>query len=351
MKRFLLVAFVSAAVSLASAQSYNSPESVEHDPAGNRYFISNKGAGEILQRNGSGVLSVFTSLPSSPAGLHIAGNTLYVCDGARVKGYDLNSAAEVMNINLGATFLNGITGDGGNNLYVTDFTAKKIYRIDIAAQTFNLFVPTLTKTPNGIIYDGANNRLVFVTWGSNAPIYQVDLADSSATQVLATTLGSCDGITRDSQGNYYVTAWATNSMYKFDSSFSAAPAQFTTGLSSPADICFNAAGDTIAIPNSGNSTVTFVWLNSAGVGVSEQHANDIEVYPVPSKGLVTIDLGKEWKNAGCFIFDSKGAALPFEDLCTFGGQIGLSLEGFPVGVYYICLVSGDKRVIKKLVKD
>lgn len=353
MKKHFLLAFAAAAVSAVSAQSYNTPESVEHDPAGNRYFISNKGTGEILQRNGSGALSVFTSLPSSPHGLHIAGNTLYVCDGARVKGYDLATAAEVMNINLGATFLNGITGDGGNNLFVTDFTAKKIYRVNIAAQTFSQLVPTLAKTPNGIIYDGPNNRLLFVCWGSSAPIYQVDLADSTATQVATTTLGNCDGITRDSQGNYYVTAWSTNSMYKFDSSFSQPPVLFTTGLSSPADICFNAAGDTIAIPNSGNNTVTFVWLNSAGLGVSEQERKDVEAFPVPSSDVVRLKLDDSWKSVECVLYDSKGAQVPLglADARCFENTISLHLNGLPKGVYYVSLTSGKRSVVKKLVKE
>lgn len=350
MKNILVLILAFAAVSVAHAQSYSQPESVEYDASGSRYFISNPGAGNILQRDGSGTLTVFTSLPSSPHGLHISGNTLYVCDGASLKGYDLASASEVMNINLGATFLNGLTGDGGSNLYVTDFTAKKIYHVDIPSQTFNVFVTGLTKSPNGIFYDGANSRLLFVSWGSNAPIMQVNLADSVTTQVASTSLTNCDGITRDSQGNYYVTAWGTQSMYKFDNTFSSVPVQFTTGLNNPADICYNAAGDTIAIPNAGNNTVMFVWLNSAGVGIDERVQKNIEAYPVPSDDKVTISLDRDANGIVYTLFDACGKLI--EERASFcqDKQVVISLEDLPAGVYYVNLRMGDELIVKKLVK-
>jgi hypothetical protein len=350
MKHHLLITcFVLLTVSLY-AQSYSGPESVEYDPAGHRYFISNTNSGNILERSSAGTLSVFTSLPSSPHGLHIAGNTLYVCDGASVKGYDLTTAAEVMNLNLGATFLNGITGDGANDLYLTDFTAKKIYRVDISAQTSNVFVTGLAKSPNGIIYDGSNSRLLFVNWGTNAPVWQVNLADSVASQVTATTLGNCDGITRDSQGNYYITAWGTQSMYRFDNTFSSAPVPVTTGLNNPADICYNAAGDTIAIPNAGNNTVKFVCLSCSGAGVSETQKEEIEIYPLPASDVITIRLGKAWKDTEYVLYDSKGAVV-FIGACGFGNEISLSLNGLPAGVYNLYLKGSDRSAVKKVIKS
>jgi hypothetical protein len=249
-----LAALISFAISIAAfGQSYNGPESVVYDSANNRYFISNNGANQVLARGASGTLSIFTSnIASGPHGLEIVGNTLYACDGAYMKGFDLTTAAVVMNLNIGATFLNGICTDGTNYLYATDFTAKKIFKIDIASQTYTTFVTGLVKSPNGIIYDGANNRIVWVTWGSNAPIMQALLSDSSVSQVSATALGNCDGIVRDGSGNYYVSAWNTQSIYRFDNLFSAAPVAVVTGLSSPADIYYNLTDDSLVSPNAGN---------------------------------------------------------------------------------------------------
>jgi hypothetical protein len=260
MTKLLLLLFLCAAIHI-TAQTYNGPESAVYDNANNRYFISNNGANQILARDSVGTLTIFTSnIASGPHGLEIVGNTLYACDGALMKGFDLTTAALVMNLNVGATFLNGICTDGSAYLYTTDFTAKKIFKIDIAAQTYTTFVTGLAKSPNGIIYDSANNRIVWVTWGASAPIMQALLSDSSVSQVTATTLGNCDGIVRDGSGNYYVSAWTTQSIYKFNNIFSAAPVAVVTGLSNPADIYYNLADDTLVCPNASNNTVTFHYM-------------------------------------------------------------------------------------------
>src|SRR5262245_59667698 len=105
MTKRLFFLFLLAAVHI-NAQTYSGPESVVHDGVGNRYFISNNGANQILARNVTGTLSIFTSnITSGPHGLEILGNTLYACDGAFIKGFDLTTAALVMNLNVGATFL------------------------------------------------------------------------------------------------------------------------------------------------------------------------------------------------------------------------------------------------------
>ena len=190
--------------SLLFGQSLSGPESIEYDEANNRYLISNSSNGQILELDSSGNLTLFTGLVSSPHGLTIVGNVLYVCDGGGVKGFDLTSANSVFDLNLGANFLNGITSDGVDNIWVTDFNAKVIYRISISGQSYSLFVSGLSDKPNGIVYDGDNNRLVFVNWGPNANIMQVDLADSSASQITNSGYTNIDGIDMDCKGNFYI---------------------------------------------------------------------------------------------------------------------------------------------------
>lgn len=242
-------------------QSLNGPESIEFDLYHNRYLISNSDNGQILARDMQGNLSVFaTGISPSPYGLEILGNVLYANCGGRVKGFDLESGNQVFDLNLGATFLNGITTDGLFNLFVTDFSAKTIYRVRPAVSSFNLMAQNLVQSPNGIEYDAANNRLVFVNWGNNAPIKAFNLADSTITTIATTTLGSCDGICWNGLDSWYITAWSGNKLVKYDRDFSGTPETVISGLSSPADIDYNFRGDTIAIPNSGNNTLRFVGM-------------------------------------------------------------------------------------------
>lgn len=255
-----LLAVLLAAPSLF-AQSLNGPESIEFDAFHNRYLISNSDNGQILARDMQGNLSVFASgISPNPYGLEILGNVVYANCGGRVKGFDLETGAQVFDLNLGATFLNGITTDGLFNLFVTDFSAKTIYRVRPAANAYNLMAQNLVQSPNGIEYDAANQRLVFVNWGANAPIKAFNLTDSTVTTIATTTLGSCDGICWNGLDSWYITAWSGNKLVKYDRNFAEAPITVLSGLNSPADIDYNFRGDTIAIPNSGNNTLRFVGM-------------------------------------------------------------------------------------------
>ena len=84
--------------------------------------------------------------------------------------------------------MNGITNDGGENLFVTDFGANEIYRINANTESFNVMVANTVSTPNGIWYDGFNNRLIYVNWGTNSAIKAVSLADSSVSTIMSTTM-------------------------------------------------------------------------------------------------------------------------------------------------------------------
>ena len=242
-----------------SAQAYDGSESVEFDAANNRYLVSNTGSGQILARAANGTLSVFKSgISPSPYGLEILGNTVYACCGGTIKGYDLTTGNQVFNINLGAQFLNGITSDGLSSLFATDFSGKKLFRIRPAANAFNTMAQNLVQSPNGIVYDQANNRLVFVNWGTNAPIKQFSFADSTVSTITTTTLGNCDGLAWNGLDTWYISAWTGQKIVKFDRNFANAPVNVQTGMSSPADIYYNQLSDTLAVPNSGNNTVVFI---------------------------------------------------------------------------------------------
>jgi hypothetical protein len=350
MRKALFLLFICAAMH-AAAQSYSGPESVVYDSANSRYFISNNGANQILARDASGTLSIFTSnIASGPHGLEIIGNTLYACDGASMKGFDLTSAAIVMNLNVGATFLNGICTDGGIYLYATDFTAKKIFKINTVAQTYTTFVTGLVKSPNGIIYDGANNRIIWVTWGSNAPVMQALLSDSSVSQVTATSLGNCDGIVRDGNGNYYVSAWSTQSIYRFDNTFSIAPAAVVTGLSNPADIYYNLADDSLVSPNAGNSTVTFHYMG-ASTGVDEtSEENELHIFPNPASEKLIIENGK-LKIEKVEILNVIGKNVFQCQLSIVNYQLPIDVSQLSSGIY-IVRVKTDKGIrTAKFVKE
>jgi len=256
-KLVFLIALLCA--NFLQAQTYNGPESIAFDASNNRYLISNTGSGTILARVANGTLSVFKSgISPVPYGIEIVGSTVYACCSGFIKGYDLTDGTQTFNLNTGASFLNGITSDGYVNLFATDFSGKKIYRINTSTNSFNVMAQNLVQSPNGIVYDQAHNRLVFVNWGSNAPIKALSLTDSVVTTIATTTLGNCDGLAWNGLDTWYIAAWTGQKIVKYDRDFANAPITLATNMSSPADIYYNQITDTLAIPNSGNNTVAFL---------------------------------------------------------------------------------------------
>ncbi len=265
------------------AQAYNSPESVEFDYANNRWLIANNSANNILSRSSvTGAVTVFATCSGGPHGIEIVNDTLYVCAGANIKMFNINTGAAIGTISMGATFLNGITHDN-TYLYSTDFSAKKIYRINIATRAFSVFVTGLAKSPNGIIYDQPNNRCVFVNWGTSAPIMALDVTSAVTSTITTTTLSNCDGIAKDGAGNYYVSSWGLNGISRFNNTFTGGPTTVVTGLSSPADIFYNTLTDTLGNPNSGtlNNTTYHYFGSTTAIDESEKNKLKLAVFPNP----------------------------------------------------------------------
>lgn len=327
--------FAAVVFSALTAQTFNSAESVEYDAANHRWLVDDNGANSIVAMYPQSSLNIpFASGPTSgPHGIEILNGVAYVCDGGYIRGYDLATAANVFNLNLSATFLNGLTTDGVGYLFATDYSAKKVYRINPAANAFNLMC-TIIKTPNGIIYDGANNRLVFVTWGANAPIQAVSLADSTISTITTTTYSSFDGVTRDNAGYWYATSYTAGTLIRWTPSFTS-PTVVMSGLSSPADIDINTAGDSIAIPNSGGSTVVF--YTNITTGISLLTAVNFSLFPNPSTTGCTITFNAPQFNSEAILTDSRGRIV--RSIRFNGNNLLLERGDLEAGIYLLNIVN------------
>ncbi|MBS1514945.1 MAG: T9SS type A sorting domain-containing protein [Bacteroidetes bacterium] len=278
MKKLIIFLFL-LFLANSSFSQYGSPESVTYDSTGKRYIISNMSTNSLLQRNQDGTVTTFVTGTSSPHGLAVYNGNVYVACGGTVRGYRLSDATLILNVNLGASFLNGMDVDANGILYVSDFSAKKIYKVNTNTQTFWVYVANTVSTPNGVCVDAPRNRVLFCNWGSNAPVKAINLADSSVTTVATTSYSNCDGIKMDRNNNVYISTWGSSGVIKYDVNFTGAPTLVITGLSSPADIFVNKKSDTLASPNTGSNTVTFHFLNNpTGVETGSATVKDFQLY-------------------------------------------------------------------------
>lgn len=276
----------------STAQTYQFVESVEYDPIQNRWLASN--GNSIIERASDGTLSYFGNATASH-GMEVVDNVLYAISGASIKAYDLDDASELMSLNIpGVGFLNGMTNSGAA-IYVTDFSNRAIFRIDItdlANPTWEQIVSNTGSTPNGIVYDEANNRLIYVNWGNNAAIKAVDLTDNSISTILANTgLGNIDGIDEDGEGNYYISSWSPNRITKYSADFQNVEIISTPFINSPADIGYSIPTDTLAIPVGNN--VVFVGFETMTSTEELKESLEIGIYPNPTTDYLTVSFHLE----------------------------------------------------------
>ncbi|MAQ47312.1 MAG: hypothetical protein CMD27_00335 [Flavobacteriales bacterium] len=256
------------------SQNYNGPESIEYNSNNGSYYISNSNNGQILELNNDNDLSVFTSNINTggPHGLELVGQTLFVCSGSNLLGYNW-FGNQILNYDMDGVFLNGITqrweGDENDiiDLFITDFSGKKLYHYSIAENT-HYEVCSFDKNPNGVYYDYINSRLLVVFWGWNAPVYEVNIESGTYNTIINTGLSNLDGITMDQCGNFYISAWSSNAIHKYNSDFTETEI-IIEGMSNPADICFNESDNIIGIPNSGNNTVEFINYSCDNTNTTE----------------------------------------------------------------------------------
>lgn len=275
MKRVLAALLACAAVG-AQAQSLSGPESVEFHPRTGRLLISNTSGGNIIARSSTGVLSEFSADPDSPYGIELLGGVLYVLDSGFLRGYDIDSAQRVVNLAIAnASFLNGITSDGVSKLYISDFSSspKKIVVVDVAniAAPAQSVLTTLTPTPNGLVHDRANQRLLIATWGTARVLsYDLVAGGTPTTLINVTGYSNIDGIALDCNGAIHIAPWSCpgggGCLRRFDPPFTLTSTPIAEGaaLSAPADIDFGQRTGEIAIPESSANRVAFVQTSCPG---------------------------------------------------------------------------------------
>jgi len=269
--KLVWITLVLVCASHVHAQTISSPESLEFDAANNRYLISNRGNGEILARSAAGILSVFTTDPSSPAGVEILGDNLFVADGGSVRAYRLSDGVRVLNYAIaGAQFLNGISTDGSSRVWVTDFSGQRLHQLDVSDLsnvTHTTPIAVTGFTPNGVWWDRRNQRLLIVSWGSTARVFNWLPGTTAATLLTQTSFSNFDGVVQDCDDAVYVSSFGAGAVLRTPAPLTAQSVfvSVSAGHANPADIAYTPGAGEIAVPNAASSSLSFIATACAGV--------------------------------------------------------------------------------------
>lgn len=341
--------FFSLPLPVPGQNFFNNPESIAYDTLNIRYLISNVESGDIIQINPGADTTFFYTGLTRTLGMVIVDNILYVTDSTGVVGFDLATDDLLFTITINSmTVLNDITADTSGYLYVTDSGNGNIYRIKMSDQSYITIVSGIY-WPNGILYDPNTDRILFCAFGNNVPIRVINRTTFAVSTIITTSFTNLDGLTMDNEGNIYVSSWGSNSVYRYDNSFTNPPELISSGHNGPADIFFNRLTNTLVIPNFNSNTVDFIQIVS-GFDDDDQNyqLNNFRLhqnYPNPFNPTTTITYQIPEKSfVSLKVFDSLGkfvGELVHEEKSA--GEFNVKFDGteLPSGVYLYSLQMGE----------
>ena len=237
------------------------PESAAFDTASNRYFISNQGSGTIVQIDSNWEYSYFSTGLTTPKGLKIVGDTLFVAAGTHAfLAFDLNTGARILTVQFpGQVDLNDVETDTSGNVYVSDAQGNQIHKLKLSDLSTSTIVTGITMA-NGLLFDERQNRLLVCQWIQNSPISAIDLETYSLTPIVNDGLDLLDGLTEDNEGHIYVSSFGTDKIYRYDAHLSSPPEVASATHVDPGDIYYNKRDDILVVPNVTGNRVDFVTL-------------------------------------------------------------------------------------------
>lgn len=261
--------------SAGATDSMKTPESVRYDADLDAYFVSNiNGNPSVKDGNGfiakvdAGNTAAMTMFVQSgkggvtlnaPKGIAIVGDTLWVADIDAVRAFNKRTGAVIANIDLKpmkATFLNDVVAGPDGTIYITDtgivFDAKgamshpgqdRIFKITGRKAEVAFKSDSALKNPNGIAWDGANNR--FVLGPFNDKVVAAWKAGDSTVTPIATGPGGYDGVEVLGDGRILVTSWADSSVHVIENG---AFRKVVANVEAPADIGIDTKRNVLAVP-------------------------------------------------------------------------------------------------------
>jgi hypothetical protein len=254
------------------------PESAKYDPDQDVWFISNM-AGYGSGKDGNGYISrvsaahldsaiVFVqsgvngATLDAPKGMAIQGDTLWVADIDKLRGFDRHTGTPVGTIDFApmhAVLLNDVAVGGDGTMRVTDtgiqmneagvvhtgpdriFSVGAGRSVSVAAQGDYLH------RPNGITWDASSNRWVVVNFdpfrGEVATM--TPNAGDTTRLVIRTGKGELDGVEMLKGGAILFSSWADSSVHLLSGG---TDRQLVRELPVAADIGFDTKRNRVAVP-------------------------------------------------------------------------------------------------------
>lgn len=259
------------------------PESVIIGTDGKTYVsvigeFDKDGDGSVVIIGADGKVTPFATNLDDPKGLAAWNEWLFVADKQRVWRINRKGQAEVFAAAKAfpstPQFLNDLVADIETGiLYVSDSGDLKgkggaIYRIDpkgvVTLVTDAKRTPAL-KVPNGLALDGQSHLLVLDF--DSGELHRVKIADGSSEKLADGMVGG-DGVAWDKFGRLFLSSWKEGKVFAIPRP-GLKPVLLASGFQSAADICVDASGKRLLVPDMNAGTITAIPTTIPGFEVDD----------------------------------------------------------------------------------
>jgi len=342
---------------VCSQNLLNGPNDIVFDPSNKCYLIANWAGNNIVVIDSLGNQSYYRSNITHAHGMETKDSILFVASYHNLLLLNLYSSSTIVSIFVpGSEYLGHIALDSLYYVYITDWSARKLFRIDLNNQTSTTLY-TFNSIPVGISYEENNNRIILLTLVENAPILAYNITGGNIDTVRNTNIDDPDAICKDSNGNYCVTSFTENIVYRFEGDFSSEPEIISTGHGGPSGIGYNKPDNVIGVTNYNFNSIDLIPLSPNNVKSEKNIQLEcyylIQNYPNPFNPTTTIKYDiPERSFTTLKIYDVLGneiETLVNEEKPVGTYEITWLAESLPSGVYFYQLNAGDFIETKKMV--
>lgn len=258
----LIIIGLAAFFLIRSLKPLNAPESIAFDQKAKRFLISNVKGKSISSMDLEGRFTPWLkSGLSSPRGLAIWEDKLYVADGNRIAVISLDKAKVESTLPIaGAIMLNDLAFDKNGLLYVSDTSGDCLYLLNPATKKVDKITSPLLKAPNGIAYDMPRDQMFIVGFTKRASILSLNTQDRTIRVFMDTIYSDLDGIAIDDLGRIYISSWSEAMIFEIPQEQNRFIAKFKD-LKDAADIYYHLPTNELLVPLMSSNRIQRISLD------------------------------------------------------------------------------------------
>ena len=252
---------------IKKVDGFSHPESVVKGEKSGILYVSNIGEREPgdgfisrIKEDGEIIdLHWITGL-NDPKGLLVKNGKLYVTDVTELVEMDIEAGKISKRIKVkDAVSLNDITVDKQGTLYISDSGASGIYKMAPSGEISQWLKTEELEYSNGLLSVGDN--IYVAAWGRDNPgnFLKVNGKNKRIERISSEGIGNLDGIQQTGDGDFFISDWATGTIYKIGDNGN--KTKVLTSEKSSGDILYMEKDNTLILPMNRQNSVWWYQLN------------------------------------------------------------------------------------------